>query len=58
MTTAKVLEFPYSRIRLETEQHTAKILVLPAKTSGIEIWELPMVMMAAWIDGVFRVTVK
>ena len=35
MTSAKVLEFPYGRVRQEPEVHTAKILRLPEKQPDV-----------------------
>lgn len=51
MKTAKVLDFPYSRIRTDTESHTAKIIPLPRPgyPSG-DILALPMVVAAAWLE--------
>ena len=49
MTTAKVLEFPYGRIRQEPEAHTAKILRLPVPATNI--WLLPMAVTLAWLSA-------
>lgn len=49
MTNAKILEFPYGRIRQEPEAHTAKILRLPAPATNI--WLLPMAVTLAWMDA-------
>jgi hypothetical protein len=50
MTTAKVLEFPYGRIRQEPEVHTAKILVLPVKNE-VDIFTLPYAVTLAWLSA-------
>jgi hypothetical protein len=52
MNTAKVLEFPYGRIRQEPEAHTAKILHMPDRS--VDLFMLPMAFMAAWLSA-FRV---
>jgi len=49
MTTAKVLEFPYDRVRQEHEVHNAKILRLPARET--DLFLLPMAFMAAWLSA-------
>jgi hypothetical protein len=49
MTTAKVLEFPYSKIRQEPEAHTAKILPFPVRTT--DIWMLPFAVTLAWLSA-------
>jgi hypothetical protein len=54
MKTAKLLEFPYGRIRQEPEAHTAKILLLPVKSSaGVEgvLLALPMAVTLAWLSA-------
>jgi hypothetical protein len=52
MKTAKILEFPYLRIRQEPEAHTAKILPMPRPgyPAG-DILALPMVFAAAWLSA-------
>lgn len=49
MTNAKILEFPYGRIRQEPEAHTAKILRLPVQT--VDIWMLPFAFALAWLSA-------
>ncbi len=51
MKTAKVVDFPYGKIRprQEPEAHTAKILHLPVRS--VDLFMLPMVFMAAWLSG-------
>jgi len=51
MKTAKILEFPYLRIRQEPEAHTAKILLLPVKNPGADILALPMAVTLAWLSA-------
>jgi hypothetical protein len=51
MKTAKVLEFPYGRVRQEPEAHTAKILVLPVKSPEFDILALPMAVTLAWLSA-------
>jgi hypothetical protein len=46
MTTAKVLEFPYGRIRQEPEVHTAKILRLPEKQPLLPVYAVTL----AWLS--------
>jgi hypothetical protein len=48
MTTAKVLEFPYGRVRQEPEAHTAKILRLPEKQP--DILALPYAVTLVWLS--------
>ncbi len=50
MKSAKVLAFPYSRIRQEPEAHTAKVLHMPAKapSSPVEFW---VAFTCAWVDA-------
>jgi hypothetical protein len=48
MKTAKVLEFPYGRIR-PPEAHTAKILKLPVKE--VDILALPYAVTLAWLSA-------
>lgn len=48
---AKVLEFPYGRIRQEPEAHNAKILVLPVKDSTNELLALPYAVTLAWLSA-------
>jgi hypothetical protein len=48
MTTAKVIEFPYSRIRLDVERHDAKILRLPEKQP--DILALPYAVTLVWLS--------
>jgi len=51
MKTAKVLDFPYGRIRREPEAHTAKIIQLPRPGyPAVDILALPMAMAAAWLS--------
>ncbi len=53
--TAKVLEFPYSRIRQEPEAHTAKILSLPKQQPLVgDLW---VAAARAWME-VFEITGK
>ena len=47
MTNAKILEFPYGRIR-PPEAHTAKILKLPEKQP--DILALPMAVTLVWLS--------
>jgi hypothetical protein len=51
MTTAKLLEFPYGRIRQETEAHTAKILHLPLRNPAADVFALPMAVTLAWLSA-------
>jgi hypothetical protein len=51
MTTAKVLEFPYGRVRQEPEAHTAKIIVLPVKNPAADILALPYAVTLAWLSA-------
>jgi hypothetical protein len=51
MTTAKVLEFPYGRVRQEPEVHTAKILVLPVKNHSVDVFTLPYAVTLAWLSA-------
>ena len=51
MKTAKVLEFPYGRIRQEPEVHEAKILVLPVKNPSDDILSLPYAVTLAWLSA-------
>jgi hypothetical protein len=50
---AKVLEFPYSRVRQEPEVHTAKILALPLPVTNpvAAIWMLPFAVTLAWLEA-------
>lgn len=45
---AKVLEFPYGRIRQEPEVHEAKILKLPQKQ--VDVLMLPYAVTLAWLS--------
>ena len=51
MKTAKVLEFPYLRIRQEPEAHVAKILKLPAKNPAADLLTLPYAVTLAWLSA-------
>jgi hypothetical protein len=52
MTKAKILDFPYSRVRQEPEAHTAKILSLPRPGyPAADIWSLPMAVTLAWLSA-------
>ena len=52
MTTAKVLEFPYSKIRQEPEVHTAKLIPLPRPGyPAADILALPMAVTLAWLSA-------
>jgi hypothetical protein len=52
MTTAKVLAFPYGRIRQEPEVHAAKILVLPRPGyPAADILFLPLAVTIAWLEA-------
>ena len=52
MKTAKVLEFPYLRIRQEPEAHVAKILVLPkAHNPAVDLLTLPYAVTLAWLSA-------
>lgn len=51
MKTAKILEFPYLRIRQEPEAHTAKILHLPRAKPEFGVWILPAEMTLAWLSA-------
>ncbi len=52
MKTAKVIEFPYSRIRREPEAHEAKILPLPRPGYPMaDLMNLPMAVTLAWLSA-------
>ena len=51
-STAKILEFPYGRIRQEPEAHKAKILPLPRPGyPAADLWNLPLAMTLAWLSA-------
>jgi hypothetical protein len=52
MKNAKILEFPYLRIRQEPEAHVAKIIPLPRPgyPAG-DILALPMAVTLAWLSA-------
>jgi hypothetical protein len=52
MQPAKVLEFPYGRVRQEPEAHVAKIIPLPRPGyPAADILALPMAVTLAWLSA-------
>ena len=51
-STAKILEFPYGRIRQEPEAHKAKILPLPRPGyPAADLLFLPFAVTIAWLEA-------